>query len=102
MPIAWPIVKFLFKWVAPTVPEIITTVSHLKEQREHAATQEEILDKRFSEIEHNLTNQLEVIGNLTRQINALQIILRRTLIISILALCLALIGLGLIFYLPTL
>jgi hypothetical protein len=60
------------------------------------------LVKRFSDIEHNLTNQLKVIGNLTRQINALQIILRRTLIISILALCLALIGLGLIFYLPTL
>ena len=100
MPIAWPIVKFLFKWVAPTVPEIITTVSHLKEQREHTATQEENLDKRFSEIEHNLINQLEVIGKLTLQIDSLQVILRRTLIISILALCLALLGLGLIFYVP--
>ncbi len=100
MPIAWPIVKFLFKWVAPTVPEIITTVSHLKEQREHTATQEEILGKRFSEIEHNLINQLEVIGKLTLQIDSLQVILRRTLIISILALCLALLGLGLIFYVP--
>ena len=100
MPIAWPIVKFLFKWVAPTVPEIITTVSHLKEQREHTATQEEILGKRFSEIEHNLINQLEVIGKLTLQIDSLQVILRRTLIISILAFCLALLGLGLIFYVP--
>ena len=100
MPVAWPIVRFLFKWVAPTVPEIITTVSHLKEQREHTATQEEILGKRFSEIEHNLINQLEVIGKLTLQIDSLQVILRRTLIISILALCLALLGLGLIFYVP--
>ena len=102
MPIAWPIVKFLFKWVAPTIPEIISTVSNLKEQHEQTTTQEEHLDKRFLEIERNLAIQLKVINNLTRQIDALQIIFRRTLIISILALCLALLGLGLIFYLPTL
>ena len=102
MPFAWPIVKFLFKWVAPTIPEIISTVSNLKEQHEQTTTQEEHLDKRFLEIERNLTIQLKVINNLARQINSLHVILRRTLIISILALCLALLGLGLIFYLPTL
>lgn len=98
MPAAWPIAKFLFKLVAPSIPEIISTVSSLKQQQEGVKSQEETLEERFKEIDHKLAQQLELIANLTRQISTLQLILRRTLIISILALSLALIGLGLIFY----
>ena len=102
MPVAWPIVRFLFKWVAPSIPEIISTVSNLREQREQTTMQEEDFDKRFLEIERNLTIQLKVINNLTRQIDSLNVIIRRTLIISILALCLGLLVLGLIFFTPSL
>lgn len=96
MPAAWPIAKFLFKWVAPSIPEIVSTISNLKKQQEGARSQEETLEKRFNDIERNVARQLELLDDLTEQIATIQIILRRTLIISILALCLALMGLILI------
>jgi len=97
MPVAWPIAKFLFKLVAPSIPEIVSTVSNLKKQQEGIQSQEETLEKRFHEIENNVSQQLELIDNLTKQIATLHVILRRTLLISILALCLALMGLILLF-----
>lgn len=96
MPAAWPIAKFLFKLVAPSIPEIVSTISNLKKQQEEAQSQEETLEKRFTEIEKNVAQQLELLDGLTDQISTIQAILRRTLIISILALCLALMGLVLI------
>jgi hypothetical protein len=98
MPAAWPIAKFLFQLVAPSIPDIISSISNLKNQQEDVQSQEETLEKRFDAIERSVAQQLELIDKLTRQIAALNIILRRTLLISILALCLALIGLALIFY----
>jgi len=99
MPAAWPIAKFLFKLVAPSIPEIISSISNLKHQQEDEQSQEETLEKRLTDIERNLTQQLELIDNLTKQIATLHLILRRTLLISIAALCLALVGLALIWYL---
>ncbi len=98
MPAAWPIAKFLFKLVAPSIPDIISSVSNLKHQQEEDPSREETLEKRLTDIEQNLAQQLELIDNLTKQIATLHLILRRTLIISIVALCLALIGLARIFY----
>ena len=98
MPAAWPIAKFLFKLVAPSIPEIISTVSNLKHQQEGVTSQEETLEERFKDIDHTLARQMEMIDNLTRQIVTLHIILRRTFIISIVALCLALVGLALMVY----
>jgi len=98
MPAAWPIAKFLFKLVAPSIPDIISTVSNIKKQQEGELSKEETLAEQFKELDHQLAQQLELIDNLTRQISTLQLILRRTLIISIVALCLAIIGLALIFY----
>ena len=96
MPAAWPIAKFLFKLVAPSIPEIVSTISNLKKQQEGAQSQEETLEKRFTEIEKNVAQQLELLDGLTDQIATIQVILRRTIIISILALCVALMGLILI------
>lgn len=97
MPAAWPIAKFLFKLVAPSIPEIISTISNLKQQQEDVQSKEDTLEKRLTDIERNLALQLELMDNLTKQVATFQVILRRTLIISILALSLALIGLTLIF-----
>ncbi|MDT7044048.1 hypothetical protein [Candidatus Nitronereus thalassa] len=98
MPAAWPIAKFLFKLVAPSIPEIVSSISNLKHQQEDEQSREETLERRLLDIERNLGQQLEVIDNLTRQIATLQLILRRTFIMSLVALVLALTGLVLIFY----
>jgi hypothetical protein len=98
MPVAWPIAKFLFKLVAPSIPEIITSISKLKHQQEDVQSREDTLEKRLTDLERTLAQHLKLIDNLTRQIATLNLILRRTLIISIVALGLALIGLILIFY----
>ena len=98
MPVAWPIAKFLFKLVAPSIPDIISTISNLKQQQGNVQSREETLEERFTEFDRKLAQQLELIDNLTKQVVTLHLILRRTLIISILALCFALTGLALIFY----
>ena len=98
MPVAWPIAKFLFKLVAPSIPDIISTISNLKQQQGDVQSREETLEERFTEFDRKLGQQLELIDNLTKQVVTLHLILRRTLIISILALCFALTGLALIFY----
>ncbi len=98
MPLAWPIAKFLFKVVVPSIPEIISTVSKLKHEEEAVEPRNDTLDKRLTEIEQQLAQHLELIENLTREIATLQLILRRTLIISLVALGLALTGLLLFAY----
>ena len=98
MPIAWPIAKFLFKLVAPSIPDIISTISNLKQPQEGVQSREKTLEERFTEFDGKIAQQLELIDNLTKQVVTLHLILRRTLIISILGLCFALTGLALIFY----
>ena len=98
MPAAWPIAKVLFKLVAPSIPDIVSTISTLKNQQAEPQTQEEPLQARIAEMEQRLTQQLELVEKLTKQIDALHTILWRTLIISLVALGLALTGLTLIFY----
>ena len=98
MPAAWPIAKFLFKLVAPSIPDIVSTISTLKNQQAGASSREDPVQARIAEMEQQLTQQLELIEKLTKQIDALQTMLWRTLIIGLAALGLALMGLALIFY----
>ncbi|MCY3727380.1 MAG: hypothetical protein OXF97_00080 [Nitrospira sp.] len=98
MPAAWPIAKFLFKLVAPSIPDIVSTVATLKNQQTGAQAQEEPFQRRIAEMEQTLSQQLELIEKLTKQVEALQTILWRTLVIGLVALGLALMGLALIFY----
>jgi maltooligosyltrehalose synthase len=98
VPAAWPIAKFLFKLVAPSIPDIVSTVVTLKNQQAEPQTREEPLQARIAEMEQRLTQQLELIETLTQQVKALQTILWRTLVIGLVALGLALTGLALIFY----
>ena len=98
MPAAWPIAKVLFKLVAPSIPDIVSTISTLKNQQAEPQTREEPLQARIAEVERRLTQQLELVEKLTKQLDALHTILWRTLVISLAALGLALTGLALILY----
>ena len=98
MPVAWPIAKVLFKLVAPSIPDIVSTVATLKNQQAGASSREDPVQARIAEMEQQLTQQLELIEKLTKQIDALQTMLWRTLIIGLAALGLALTGLVLILY----
>lgn len=98
MPAAWPIAKVLFKLVAPSIPDIVSTISTIKNQQTAPPSREDLSQARIAEMEKRLTQQLELIEKLTKQIDALQTILWRTLIIGLAALGLALTGLALIFY----
>ncbi len=98
MPAAWPIAKLLFKLVAPSIPDIVSTISTLNNQQAEPQTREEPLQARIAEMEQRLTQQLELVEKLTKQIEALQTILWRTLVIGLAALGLALTGLALILY----
>ena len=86
MPAAWPIAKFLFQLVAPNIPDIVSTVATLKKQQAEPQPREEPFKARIAEMEQTLTQQLELIEKLTKQVDALQMILWRTLIISALSL----------------
>ena len=97
MPVAWPIAKFLFHLVAPNIPDIISTVATLKRQRAEPA-QEDLLQIHIADMEQRMTQQLEIIETLTKQVEALKTILWRTLIIGIAAFGLALTGLTLIVF----
>lgn len=98
MPAAWPIAKFLFQLVAPNIPDIVSTVATLKNQQAEPQAREEPFQARMADMEQKVARQLELIESLTKQIDALQTILRRTLIIGLVALGLALMGLVLIIY----
>ena len=98
MPVAWPIAKFLFQLVAPNIPDIVSTVATLKKQQAEPQPREEPFQARIAGIEQRLAQQLELIEKLTKQVDALQTILWRTLIIGLAALGLALTGLAFIFY----
>lgn len=98
MPVAWPIAKVLFKLIAPSIPDIVSTISTLKNQQAEPQTREEPLRARIAEMEQRLTQRLELIEKLTKQIDALQTIIWRALLIGLTALGLALTGLALIIH----
>lgn len=98
MPFAWSIARVLFRLVAPSLPDVVSTIATLKTQQTASQVREEPFDARVMELERTLIQQLELIEKLTRQVDTLQAILRRTLIISLVALLLSLAGLALFLY----
>lgn len=97
MPVAWPIAKFLFQLVAPSIPDVVSTIATLKNQQTAPPSREDPFQVRIAEMERRLTQQLELIEKLTKQVDALHTILWRTLLIGLVAVGLALTGLALIF-----
>jgi len=91
MPLAWPIIKFLFQVVAPTLPEIVSTVSKMRNPDSETDMHEQNLERRIADLDRRLALQLDLIDTLTTQLTSLHLMLRRTLLLSISALILALI-----------
>ena len=98
MPVAWSIARCLFKLVAPSVPDVVSSITTFKKQQAEPQSREEPFHARIAEMEHKFTQQLELMEKLTKQVDSLQTILRRTLIISIVAFFLSLTGLTLLLY----
>ena len=97
MALILPIAKFLLKWVAPNIPEIVSTIATIKQQQGTRRTEGETFEERVANIDHKFAQQLELIETLTRQVQSLKAILRWTLIIGMVALLLSLTGLVIMF-----
>ncbi len=93
-----PIAKFLLKVVAPSIPEIVSTISTIKQQPDTRRTRGETVEERMTEIDYKLARQRECIETLTRQGESVRTILRWTLVIGIVAFLLSLIGLVIMFF----
>ncbi len=98
MPVPWPVLKFLFKMVAPSIPEVVSTITGLKQRNQETHAQHHNTQARFEEIERNLATQLDLIDQLTSQITTFQKIVRKTLLLAVLAIGLGLIALGLVIF----
>ncbi len=96
MPFAWSVAKFLFKVVAPSVPEIVSTVASLKKQHLQERTEKESAEARLVELERTVATQLQLMEQLTNQLQTLQSSVSWALRIAIIGLVLALIVLGIL------
>lgn len=97
MPILWPLVKFLFNVVGPSIPDVVKTVTALKQQHNQTAPQGNRIQEHVLNVERKLAQQLEMIESLTRQCELVHHIARKALIAGGLAIALALIAVGTVF-----
>lgn len=94
MPVVWPLVKLLFKVVGPSIPDVVQTVTALKQQHDQTASQADQLQERFLEVDRKLAQQLELIESLTKQLELVHRIAQKALIAGCVACVLALIAVG--------
>lgn len=97
MPILWPLAKFLFNVVGPSIPDVVKTVNALKQQHTQTAPRGERIQEYFLDVERKLAQQLEMIESLTKQCELIHQIARKALIAGGLAIALALIAVGTVF-----
>lgn len=100
MPFAWPIVKFLFQVVAPTLPELVSTISKMRNQDVEQHAHEQDVEHRLAEFDRRLALQLDLLDTVTKQLASLQLIARRALTIGIIALVLSVIAMALLLIMP--
>ncbi len=72
MPFAWAIAKFLIKVVAPSVPEVVSTIAKLKRQQTGQQSEEHNADARLVELDKAVATQLQLIEHLTAQLEVAQ------------------------------
>ena len=93
MLIGWTIAKFLFKVMAPSIPEVISTVASLRKQHQNP-DQQEALEARLVEAEKAVDTQLQLIQQFTHQLQTLEKTLSIALTMAVLGLVLAVVALG--------
>lgn len=96
MPVILPIAKFVLKWVAPSIPEIVSTLTTIKQQQETPRTRGETLEEQRADIDRKFDQHLQLIETLTRQVEASRTRLRWAIIIGTIALLLSLTGLAIV------
>ncbi len=95
MPIGWTIAKFLFKVMAPSIPDVISTVASLRKQHQNP-DQQEAMEARLVELEKTVDTQSQLIEQLTRQLQTLEKTLSIALTIAVLGLVLAVVAVGIL------
>jgi hypothetical protein len=94
MPLPWTILGALFKFVAPSIPDIISTVKNLKKEERREKIELDEASMRLFELEKRLETQLQLIEQLTVQVVKLEKAFLWTLWAAIFALVVALMALG--------
>ena len=98
MPVPWTILGALFKFLAPNIPEIITTVKALKKEQQHEKVELDDTAARVLELQKRVAAQLQLIEQLTAQLAKLEKAFMWALWASLFALVLAAIALGIVFF----
>lgn len=96
MPIAWTIAKFVYKVMAPSIPEVISTVASLRKQHQNP-DQQGAMEARLLEVEKAVDAQSQRIEQLTHQLQTLEKTLSMALTIAVLGLVLAVVAVGVFF-----
>lgn len=94
MPFAWTLARLLFRVVAPSIPEVITTITRLKSEQVHERAEKESQEARLVDLEKTMTSQLQLIEQLTSQLVALEKSIRLALSLAVVGLVLSLTALG--------
>ncbi len=98
MALPWTVAKFLFKVVAPSLPELVSAVRQLRNQKSHAQEERDDDKARLAELEQALTTQLQLIEQVTVQLQALQKTIAVALWLSVGGLVIASGALGFLFF----
>jgi hypothetical protein len=96
--VPWKLIGALLRFVAPTVPEIIATVKALKKDQQREKIQVDDTALHLQELEQRIAAQLQLIEQLTVQLEKLEKALAWALWTATFALILALIALGIVFF----
>ena len=97
MPVPWPLVGSLIKFLAPNIPDIIDAVKNLKKEQQHEKVVLDDTATRVLELERRIAAQLQLIEQLTAQLVKLEKAFVWALWAAIFAALLALIALGVVF-----
>jgi len=97
MAIPWSVLSFLFRVVGPSIPDIVSTINKLKADKQEKTDETENLQARFAEIDRTLSVQLELIDQLTKQLCELERAIKKTMVLALLALAIAVLTLGMWF-----
>jgi ATP phosphoribosyltransferase len=98
MGLPWTIIGALFKFLAPNIPDIIATVKTLKKEQQREKIELDDTAARMIELEKRIAAQLQLIEQLTAQLSKLEKAFIWTLWVSIFAVVLAAIALGIVFF----
>jgi predicted transcriptional regulator len=96
MSVPWSIVGALFKFLAPSIPDIIDTVRSLKKEQQREKIVLDDASLRLQELEQRIVAQLQLIEQLTAQVAKLEKAVVWALWAALFALVLALIALGVV------